>query len=379
MEKQQFNPFLISGYHSEEYFCDRNKETDEIISHIKNRNNVTLISPRRTGKTGLILHAFEKLKKNKICETLYIDIFATQNVEDFIKILSEGILRDFPEKTSIGKQFWNLIKNFRPLFGFDSITGETTVQIMYQTEGEKQQTLRNILQFLEKQDKQIVIAIDEFQQITEYPQKNMEAILRTEIQHLRNVSFIFCGSKRRIMIEMFSNAKQPFYASTTFMYLNKIDVKTYTAFIQNIFEKNGYTIDYESIEFIINWTQSYTYYTQFLCNQIYANGEKKITIDVVKYICKKVLEQNTSSFLLLRELLTTVQWNYLIAVAKEGKIERITAQIFLMKYSIGTASNSNRLMKMLCEKELILENIGLKNTDYQIYDVFFYHWLQENY
>lgn len=376
---KDINPFLISGYYSKEFFCDRDRETTDLYSFLKNGNNVTLVSPRRMGKTGLILHAFKKLQKDNICETLYVDIFATKKVEDFIKILSEAILRAFPEKTSIGKQFWEFIKKLRPLFGFDSLTGETTLQITYQTESEKTQTLRNIFHFLEKQEKKIVIAIDEFQQITDYPEGNMEAILRTEIQHLQNVSFIFSGSKRRMMIDMFSNTKRPFYASTSFMILAKIDPDTYTQFIRKHFEKAGFQPDNDALEFVLSWTRSHTYYTQFLCNQLYDYGEKKITLEIVKHICTKILDFNTPTYIQLRELLTKAQWNYLIAVAKEEKVEQINAQNFLMKYKIGTASNSKRLMSTLTERELILDELNLERTTYQIYDVFFYHWLRENY
>lgn len=373
------NPFLTTGYYSEEYFCDREKETAELIQSVQNNNNVTLVAPRRMGKTGLIFHTLEKIKKNKKWATLYIDIFATRSIAGFIKMLSEGILREFPEKTAMGRKFWEFIKNLRPLVSYDPMSGVPQIQINYQTEGEKQQTLHNVLQFLDQQNRKIVVAIDEFQQIREYPEENTEALLRSEIQHLRNISFIFCGSKRHMMLDIFSNNKKPFYASTRFLFLHEIDSVAYAQFIERLFTERSFKIEADAIDLILRWTRNYTYYTQAVCNKIYAYQIKKITTETVKKAFQEIMEQQTPVYLQLRELITTAQWNYLIAVAKEEKITQITAQRFLMEHGIGTASNSTRLMKSLVEKELILENIGAKQKEYRIYDLFLEHWLKNNY
>ena len=125
----QINPFLTTGYISEEYFCDRIFETENLIRLLQNGNNVTLISQRRIGKTGLIQHVFEKLKADTEITTIYVDIFSTRTIEDFIKQISESILKKFPEKTTVGKSFWEFIKSLRPLITFDNITGDPQVQI----------------------------------------------------------------------------------------------------------------------------------------------------------------------------------------------------------------------------------------------------------
>ena len=210
----QINPFLTSGYISEEFFCDRISESEKLIRSLTNGNNVTLISQRRIGKTALIQHVFEKLKTDFEITTIYVDIFSTRSIEDFIKQISESIMKGFPEETTIGKSYWDFIKSLRPLITYDNITGDPQVKINYQSENEKTHILQNIFKILEKQDNGVIVAIDEFQQITEYPEKNIEAILRTQIQHLINTKFIFCGSKQKILIDMFSSAKRPFYMST---------------------------------------------------------------------------------------------------------------------------------------------------------------------
>lgn len=370
------NPFVTSGYISKKYFCDRKKELASLLSYLKNGVNTTLVSPRRMGKTGLIHRAFEDCKD---FGCVYVDIMPTRSIADFNRLLSEAIFHKFPEKTSIGKKFFTFLRGFRPLVSYDSITGQPQIEISYQMESQKPQTLKAILQFLNSQDKKIIVAIDEFQQITSYPEKNMEAILRSEIQFLNNVNFIFCGSKRSVMYDMFSNAQRPFYQSTSFLTLEKINRKEYAKFIVKHFNKSNIEIENNCVDFILDWTKTYTFYTQYICNKLFAYSEDEISMETVKRALCETLAEQATSFNQLRQLLTTVQWNYLIAIAKEGKIEQPTAQNFLMKYRIGTPSNSKRLLKTLCEKDLILEQISLERTTYEIYDVFLYHWLLDNY
>jgi hypothetical protein len=375
----QINPFLTTGYISEEYFCDRIKETENLIRLLRNGNNITLISQRRIGKTGLIQHVFEKLKTDTDVTTIYVDIFSTRSIEDFIKQISESILKKFPEKTTVGKSFWDFIKSLRPLITFDNITGDPQVQINYQTENEKTHTLQNIFEILEKQNKRVIVAIDEFQQITEYPEKDIEANLRSQIQFLKNTTFIFCGSKRKLLTDMFSNAKRPFYMSTELMFLEKIERNEYIVFIENKFNKNNISVDSADIELILDLTKTYTFYTQKLCNRIYSYKPEKVFRENVVSAFSEIIEENRLSYIQLKELLTKAQWNYLIAIAKEDEISKITGQEFLMKYKIGTASNSKRLIEALTEKDLITELPCLTGTSYTINDVFLFHWLRETY
>ena len=104
-----------------------------------------------------------------------------------------------------------------------------------------------------------------------------------------------------------------------------------------------------------------------------------ITVDVVKAAMVDILKENESFFFQYRQLLTPDQWNYLIAIAKEGEVAQITAQKFISKYEIGTPANSRRILKSLITKELILENISKEKPVYQIYDVFLSRWLEVRY
>lgn len=371
------NPFVIKSYESKEFFCDREEELQLMLRYCLNQTDMTLISQRRMGKTGLILRLFDELRQvSPGTHTIYVDIFASRSIDDFIKLLSEAAIKSFPVKTTLGEKLLSFIKSMRPQLSFDSITGEPQLQISYQTAHEKEYTLKGLFDFLDNQGEHIVIAIDEFQQIRDYPEKNMEALLRTYIQHAHHLSFIFCGSKKHMMTDIFANEKKPFYNSTAFLTLGKIPKEAYTTFIRRLFEERGRSITDDALHFIVNWTHLHTYYTQQLCHTVYANDATAITIDEVKKACAQLLKQGEAVYLQFRQMLTDKQWNFLIAVAKEGSVQQITSMAFLHQHKIGTPSASRRLVDALCEKGLINDEITLDGTTYSLSDVFLSRWME---
>jgi hypothetical protein len=308
-----------------------------------------------------------------------VDIYSSRSLKDFIKLTAEAILLKFPEKSAIGKQFMKFLKGLRPLISFDPFTGAPQIQIVFQSSQEIEFTLQGLFSFLEEQNTPIVVAIDEFQQINEYSEKNVEALLRTYIQQLKNIQFIFCGSNKSIMTEMFTYTKRPFFASTRLLYLDKIENSEYKAFIKHHFETNKKQIQDDALDAILDWTKSHTFYTQNLCNYIFSMKTNMIDVETVKSAVANILEENESFFFQYRQLLTPDQWNYLIAVAKENEVTQVTAKKFISTYNIGTPANSRRILKSLIDKELILENLSVEKSSYQIYDVFLSRWLEVKY
>ena len=371
------NPFVIKPYESKELFCDREEELRLMVQGCVNHTDMTLISQRRMGKTGLILRLFDELPDSMPgIHTIYVDIYASRSIDDFIKLLAEAAMKAFPPKTSLGEKMMEFIKSLRPQLSFDTITGEPQLQIAYQTAHEKEYTLRGLFDFLDAQGEPVIIAIDEFQQIRDYPEKNMEALLRSYIQQTHHLTFIFCGSKKHLMTDIFANEKKPFYSSTTFISLEKISEVSYTDFIHHLFNVNERIISDDAIQFILGWTRRHTYYTQQLCHTIFANGDKNVTLDVVKAACGQLMRQGEAVYLQYRQMLTDKQWSYLIAVAKEGSVKQITASAFLKHHKIGTPSVSRRLAEALVEKGLLNDDVRIDGTTYTVSDVFLSHWLE---
>ena len=377
-EKRLKNPFLIRGFEKDEWFCDREKETVQLLGNATNGVDTTLVSPRKYGKTGLIFHLFHHIEKENLpFRCIYIDLFHTRSLEDFVKALADELIK-FPQHTSFGQRVMDFIKRLRPMISYDSLTCAPQVSFTYLVEAEKEQNLRTILEFLNSQPEPIILALDEFQQVIEYPQ-NMEALLRSHIQNLHNIHFIFSGSRQTIMTQIFMSPKRPLFSQTQQLALDKIPAEKYTPFIKRLLNEGGMSIEDDALSFVLEWTRRHTYYTRSLCNKIYAMHNTHNNIETVKLACSELLDENESSYIQYRELLTAQQWQFLIALAKEQEVEQITASAFLQKYHISGSTTARRTVQALIDKGLVLSIPHKKGSVYQIYDVFFMHWLQREY
>jgi AAA+ ATPase superfamily predicted ATPase len=374
------NPFIFRAYKSKELFCDRQKELKELLDNGLSGADTTLIAQRRIGKTGLILRLFDEIRTEKLpIVPIYADIFATRSLDDFIKTLSEAIMTAIPEKSSIGKRFSKFIKALRPMITYDPLTAAPQIQLTLQSEDEKKQTLKGLLTFLDNQGEKVLLATDEFQQIREYPEENVEALLRTIIQKLNNVTFLYCGSKRHMMLNIFSDERNPFYRSTEFLTLQKLDRDVYSDFIEGHFKRAGIEIERETIDYILEWTRSHTYFTQRLCHTVFNMAKDKVDLKLVKEAAAQILQSDSIVFGQYQQMLTAGQWNLLIAVAKEGTVSQITARSFLRKYHLGNPSSINRSVASLIEKNMLDETVVEGETIYSLNDVFLSRWLEEKY
>ncbi|WP_206081828.1 AAA family ATPase [Maribellus sediminis] len=367
-------PFPTTGYYGPLYFCDRKEETDTLISNINGGQSTTLVAIRRIGKTGLIKHLQHLMSDKLIC--IYTDILPTENSIDFLNSLTTAILNSVPEKTGFGKKIWNFIKSLRPVISFDSLSGEPNVTFNVQP-SESEHQIESLFAFLEKQNERVFFAIDEFQQILNYPEKNVEAWLRRIIQQLKNVVFIFSGSQQHLMNEIFTNPAKPFFRSTQFLKLDKIDVEAYQAFIQSKFLENRKSILPETVAEMLEWTNVHTYYVQLLCNRVFINSGRSINTETWHAEALKILKEQEYVFFGYRDMLTKQQWNLLKAIATEGKVYNITSKDFMQNHKLGSPSTVNRSVNSLLNKELIFkEHDNDGRLYYSVYDVLFQRWIQ---
>jgi uncharacterized protein len=367
------NPFPTSEYISPEFFCDRETELQQIIDSIDNQRNITIISRRRLGKTALIKHCFYHLKKRNDLSLHYFDIYATGNLHEFINMLSTALIGYFESKPE--KMLSLLIKmlgQFRPKLTFDELSGVPSVELSLQTPGETEQSLAAIFDYLSKQKQRVVIAIDEFQQITNYPEKNVEALLRTHIQANNNVTLIYSGSNRRMLISLFNDYARPFYQSTGFLFLDKIDPDQYKVFISEHFNKADRQISEDALSFILEWAQGHTYYVQEICNRLYSLGTEAINIEEVKQATLQILEERAPLYQVYKNMLTSSQYALLKAIAMEIIVEKPNSSAFLTRYKLGAASSVIRSLEALETKELIF----FENNSYSLTDIFLMRWLQ---
>ena len=262
------NPFLITGYSNPEYFCDRLEETRKIISAIQNSRNLTLISERRLGKTTLLNHVQNQLDNDNYF--IYIDLYPTLGLKDFVQVLSNRILQQLePFSDKVMRKVAGFFSSLKPRFSFDPATGTPNLELTISNTQEIENSVSLLFEYIRQSKKHITVAFDEFQQIQNYSEKNVEALLRTEIQKDTDSCFIYCGSQTHLLISMFNEYSRPFYNSSEIMHLGKIERGEYARFIQQHFIKKGKNISNSTAEYIYEINQGITYNVQYLCNTIY--------------------------------------------------------------------------------------------------------------
>jgi len=369
------NPFLVAGYHGPAYFCDRETETEKIISALSNDRNLSIISPRRMGKTGLIHHVFYRVcEQDKDIYCFYLDIFSTQNLHEFVTLFGKtviGKLDDYSKATM--KRISSLFKSIRPMFTFDAITGAPSMSLDIQPE-QTEQSLQEIFSYLQHSGKRVYIAIDEFQQITEYPEKGVEALLRSYIQFLPNVKFIFSGSKKHLMDAMFSTANRPFYQSTQKIGLKEIPLETYRKFAADLFQSYQKRLDSAVFDYIYSEMSGHTWYIQLVLNQLFALNQKQYSIQDVDLQISEILEEENATYKTYCEIISKGQLRLLKAIAVEKKVSAPFETSFLKKHNLTAPSSVRLALNSLMEKMLLLKD---DNGNYYIYDRFFSLWLKQ--
>jgi AAA+ ATPase superfamily predicted ATPase len=367
------NPFILNVYGGPEYFCNREKETDTMINAISNKRNLTLISYRRLGKSGLIKHVFNSLQNRKSMKLIYVDIMDTADLSGFVELLAREIIGRVDNKTmQLLKIFGNIVKSIRPRISVDPMTGTPEVDISIPSDVQPETSLSEIFSYLQKQEKHVIIALDEFQQIMEYPENNIEALLRKYIQQLKNTTFIFSGSQKHLLLSMFSEYGRPFYQSSEILNLRKIERETYKSFIQAKFEMGKMDIGPVALELIMKYSENHTFYVQYLCNKLYSSNFREIKPETVTDTLLKILEENEVIYFNYKKLLTRLQFNIMEAIAKEGGVNKPTSKDFIGKYHIGTPSSVKTALTALLKKEMIYQDEG----KIDVYDIFFSKWLE---
>lgn len=372
------NPFIVMGKIAPEYFCDRVNESARVVKSIINGNNLVVISPRRMGKTGLIRFCYEKPEIRGEYYTVFIDILHTSCLREFTYALGREIYEILlPRSRKMVNLFIQTLKSLSGRFGFDPLTNLPTFNVELGDIERPEYTLKEIFQYLSQADKPCIIAIDEFQQITKYPEKNIEALLRTHIQQSDNCNFIFAGSERHIMQEMFTSSARPFYQSSDMLELGAIPPEIYIPFVSGHFEKRGRRITAENVEKVYNIFQGHTYYIQKTFNESFADtpeGEE-CTLEIIQTAIDNIIASNETIF---REILSNIpekQKELLYAVAKEGLAENITSASFIKRHSLASASSVQAAAKTLLSKDVITVN----NKVYSVTDRLFAMWINTLY
>ena len=360
---KQSNPFVLAGYEGPEYFCDRVAETRALIRALENGSNVTLLSPRHYGKTGLISNVFNRLEKKGEYTTIYLDLFGTQNLADFTNALAGAVLGklDTPLKKA-GDIAKRLIRSLRPTISYDDASGKPSLSFDIAAKN-PQNTIAQIFDYIKERNRKAVIALDEFQQIGEYPEKGIEATLRSFVQ-FSPARFIFAGSKQHIMREMFTSPKRPFYQSTAMMPLDVISEDAYYTFAEGFFSAKGRHVDRDIFHELYMRFDGITWYIQVMLWEFYADDADIGTIKQLDAVIARRVKACEYDQQRVLSILPQGARRLLRAIAKERKVKEPQAGSFIAKHGLRAASSVKTSLDMLIEKELVYPS----SDGYVVYD-----------
>ena len=369
------NPFIYGETVSGDNFCDRVPEMKELVSDIKNGQNVIIFSPRRYGKTSLIKQALRKVKAQGIL-TFYIDLYPAINKGKFIEIyagaISAGISGGALQVVKKIKEYLPRIipkvvmddQSFHLEFEFDR-TGSISPNI--------DDLLCAVNKEAERQNKSAVVVFDEFQEIADFDDDEIERKMRSVFQNHRNVSYIFMGSKTHLMRDIFNNPNRPFYKSGKHFPLGRIDREELGLFAKRKFSGQDIVIGNNELNRILNSTECHPYYFQMLCNVLWeiCMDSRVVTEADIHRALDILISRESSVYIAMWEELTIKQKNLMVALAKEESPE-VFSKKFLETYGLGPSSSIQKALKKLLKRELIQQ----ENGSYSVYDLFLRKWIR---
>ena len=367
------NPFVINGYAGAEYFCDRVQETATLRELLLNENNVALISPRRLGKTDLIWHVFDDKEIRRTHHCFIVDIYATQNLSDFVNMLGKAVMDELrPKGKKAWEKFITIVSSLRSEITFD-MNGNPGWSVGLGAINNPAISLDEIFTYLNQADKPCLVAIDEFQQITRYNDDTIEPTIRTYVQRCTNAHFIFSGSQRHMMNGMFTSPSRPFYQAVSIMNLQPLDLNVYTDFCESKFEAAGKHLDRAVVVELYERFEAVTSYMHRILNVLYSRTEKGATcvVPMVDEAIDFILRMSSDTYESLLYQMPEKQRMLFLAIAREGKATTVTGGKFINKHKLMSASSVSSALKGLLEKDFITVD---KNV-YSVYDQFFTLWL----
>lgn len=372
------NPFVVVRNIPEALFCDRNAETDFLIKQIENGRNTVMVSPRRMGKTGLIQHLFRQQKLVDHYETFFIDLYAVTSLQEMSYLLGKTVFERLKsQKEKRIESFFQIIKSLRAGFKIDSLTGEPKFELGIGAVENPATTLEEVFAYLESAENPCVLALDEFQQVAEFREKRVEALLRGLIQQCSKTSFIFSGSKQHTISQMFQSKAKPFYQSAQLMDLRPLELEVYTDFVTRLFTEYGKSIEKDVVEQVYENYDGVTWYMQMMMNELFSMTEDggNCSIEDIEQARQNITEVQEGGYKSQLNNLSDKQKRVLQAISKEGVVDSVTSGNFVRRHALESASSVQSAIKGLRDKEIISHTDG----HYRINDYFFSEWLRENY
>lgn len=371
-------PFVYGKIATGNYFTDRENEIKLLKQNFTHGINTILISPRRWGKSSLVKRAADEiLSTEKDIRIIHIDMFNIRSEEEFYKSVSENILQSVSGKIEdIIANTKEFMKQWVPKITFSpDDQQEFSFGLNWQDVKRQPNEILDLAEHIAtEKGLKIVLCIDEFQNISYFDDPlAFQKKLRSHWQKHQNASYCLYGSKRHMLLNVFTSPSMPFYKFGSLMFLDKIPTEYWKDFIQKQFKATGKTITKKQSSQIALMADNHPYYVQQLAQLCWLRTDKEITDSIINEALESLVMQLSLLFLNLTESLRTTQVNFLHAVL--SGVKKFSATTTLSNYQLGTSANVNRIKKALIGKEIIDDQGGR----IEILDPVYAIWLKKYY
>ena len=371
-------PFIFGKSSDSVNFTDREEERERLEMNFKSLINTTIISPRRWGKTSLVENVAEKIRtENKGIKVCVLDIFNVRSEMEFYEHFAKGVLKGtssrWEEMAENAKKF---LSHLLPKITFSPDSqAEISFGVAWETLQKNPDEILNLPETIAKSKKiSVIVCIDEFQSIGDFPESlAFQRKLRSHWQHHHNVGYCLYGSKRTMLLDIFSNVSMPFYKFGDIMFLQKISNQKWGEFIKKRFEDTGKKITIEQAEYLSQLVDNHSYYVQQLAQQSWLRTKTSCNKTIIEESLQSVKNQLSLLFVGQIETMTSTQINFLKAVL-DGKTA-FASQENLQKYRLGSSANIKKIKNALISREII--DISAQKVD--ILDPIFKFWLKEEF
>jgi hypothetical protein len=322
-------------------FCDRTEELAGLERLVHDGQSIVLSSPRRYGKTSLVLHLQEHLREQEFL-TVYVDFFSVLSEQDFVTKLAKAVVTGIgrgASPDSFRNRLADLFRSFTVTFEArpEGIVVSAALAPGTSPSAALDDVMESLFSYVEKNNRKACCVFDEFQEITTLPEsKRIEGTLRSHTQMHKSISFIYVGSRRQLLMDMFGK-NRPFYGSSRFMTLNSISSDEFVPYIVQKFSESGRTCSPDVASLIYEHVAGYPSYVQRLAALAWDMTEAICTKDIVEASWNALLDDATALFEATWTGLSPVQRRALTSIAIEPTSQP-SAYEYLQRYHVPASS-----------------------------------------
>ena len=371
------NPFKYGGVVRGAYFADRRNELKELKREMLNLNRVFLVSPRRYGKTCLLLKLIETLRREGIA-CAYIDLNAFPDIKSFAGALTSATVEALETNKEKLLKMFSGFQKLRPRLSMDSggnigagleLAVEEKDALAALLEG-----MRHAERLAGKKKKKLVVIIDEFTDLEKYNGQSVEKAIRSEIQKQAHIGYIFSGSEQSVMLAMIRDRQRAFYKLGRIMELGPIERRVYTKFVLGWLKKGGYTVDDDDLKRIFEIGNDVPYNIQRLCNVMWDNAMASKTIKpaLIEKLPLIVAQQDSPHYEMIWRSASQPQQILLIALSKDQTAKPFSKD-FQLKHGIGPSSSIKASLDSLIKKGILFKTL---QGNYRFVDGFMPYWIK---